>query len=71
MVKYIQTHFNGNGFQVSYKEIGTPNWETNFENYLNTLTNNNWKVYKITEYIEYSGYSFFWNTYVLRKPLDE
>ena len=57
---------DNNGFQVSYKFIGSPYWNGEFESYLTQLSNQGWELYNISPYqYEVSGYSsFYWNQYI-------
>ena len=62
---------DNNGFQVSYKFIGSPFWTGDFEGYLTQLSNEGWEIYNISPYQDSSSGSFFWNQYVFRRSIEE
>ena len=68
---WLHSDNNGNGFQVSYKQISDPHWQSGFESFLNGLIIDGWKIHQVDPYLwEGSGYgSFYWNQYILKRPL--
>ena len=69
---WLSSSNNGNGFQVSYKLIGSDAWISNFEGYLSQLSNDGWQINQILPYLM-EGYSnsFYWNQYIFRRPISD
>ena len=59
-------------FKVSYKQIGDNQWQSDFENLMNTLMTDGWKIFQMSPYVweNYTG-SFYWNKYIFKRPIEE
>ena len=75
--KLVATRFTAqllqsNGsFTLSYKNYGDASWSSDFESYINTLSNSEWVIYKILPYIYDITNQMSYNYYIFRRPIEE
>ena len=71
-IDYNWLYSSNETFKVSYKEINSSSWQSDFESFMNTIMNDGWKVFKILPYEpeDYTN-SFYWNCYIFKKTIDE
>ena len=63
--------YNNGSFTLSYKNYGESSWTSNFEDYLNTLEDSGWYIFKVLPYTFYESYNMSINYYIFRRPIED